>query len=175
MSVFKTAGISSRSLGLMLSLLAVWGLSSCTMDVEERVEKLRQQSEQNIQAGQAFLKENSQKPGVVTTESGLQYRIIEAGDGRQPQLSDKVKAHYRGTLIDGTEFDSSYARGKPAVFPVDRLIPGWTEALQLMREGARWELYIPSQLAYGKKSPSRDIPPSSTLIFELELLAIENR
>ncbi len=148
-------------------------LTGCSLDVEDRVEALRLQSEANLKAGQAFLLANSQKPGVQVTDSGLQYRVLEAGTGEQPTAEDQVKVHYRGTLIDGSEFDNSHDRGDAAVFPVNRLIPGWTEALQLMKEGGRWELYIPSQLAYGKKSPSAAIPPSSTLVFELELIAIE--
>lgn len=151
-----------------LSLLLV----GCTMDVDARVEKLRQQSEANIAAGQAFFAENRNKPGVIETGSGLQYRVIEAGQGASPLAVDQVKVHYRGRLMDGTEFDSSYQRGEPAVFPVNRLIPGWTEALQLMKPGSHWEVYVPEQLAYGKKSPSRDIPPSSLLIFEMELLEV---
>ncbi|MEH6626666.1 MAG: FKBP-type peptidyl-prolyl cis-trans isomerase [Motiliproteus sp.] len=137
------------------------------------MEKLRLLSEANLKAGQAFLEKNSRNPEVEVTASGLQYRIIRTGDGEQPKASDRVRVHYRGALIDGTQFDSSYDRGEAAVFPVSRLIPGWTEGLQLMKEGGHWQLFVPSNLAYGKKSPSPSIPTSSTLIFELELIAIE--
>ncbi len=142
------------------------------MDVDGRVEELRQQSEMNIVKGQNFLAENKQQTGVKETASGLQYKIIKAGEGVSPKASDTVRVHYRGRLINGTEFDSSYSRGKPAEFPVNRLIPGWTEALQLMKPGSHWEIYVPENLAYGKRSPSRDIPPSSLLIFEMELLNV---
>ncbi len=158
---------------LLAAVGAVLLLASCGFDIEERMEKLRQESEANARAGQVFLKENGARPGVITTDSGLQYRILQPGTGARPSADDRVRVHYRGTLLDGTQFDSSFDRGEAAVFPVSRLIPGWTEALQLMKEGGRWELYIPSGLAYGKKSPSSAIPPSSTLVFELELLAIE--
>lgn len=116
----------------------------------------------------AFLAENAKKEGVVTTASGLQYRIIEPGTGRSPGAADSVTVNYRGTLVDGKEFDSSYKRGKPATFRVDQVIPGWTEALQLMKEGAKWELFIPSSLAYGEKGQLRD----KDLIFEVELLSV---
>jgi FKBP-type peptidyl-prolyl cis-trans isomerase FklB len=108
--------------------------------------------------------------------SGLQYKVIKAGTGKKPKLSDTVTAHYRGTLIDGTEFDSSYKRGQPATFPVSGgMIPGWTEALQLMEEGAKWQLFIPSNLAYGEKGAGRDIGPNATLIFEIELVSIQEK
>ncbi|MCW8885622.1 MAG: FKBP-type peptidyl-prolyl cis-trans isomerase [Motiliproteus sp.] len=161
-----------RVWGWLLATLVV--LPGCTMDIEERLKKLDKQSEANLKAGQEFLTQNSGKAGVLSTETGLQYKILKAGDGRQPQATDRVRVHYRGTLLDGTQFDSSYDRGEAAVFPVNRLIPGWTEALQLMKEGGHWQLFVPSNLAYGKKSPSTAIPPSSTLIFELELIAIES-
>ena len=122
-------------------------------------------------AGKAFLEENKKKKGVVVLPSGLQYKVIKEGTGATPKASDTVKTHYKGTLIDGTEFDSSYKRGKPVEFPVEGVIPGWTEALQLMKVGAKWELYIPSDIAYGPRG-SRTIPPDSALIFEIELLDI---
>lgn len=147
-------------------------LSGCTLDVDGRMEELRQVSEENIAAGNQFLADNRNQPGVEETASGLQYRVIRSGQGASPAASDQVKVHYRGRLLDGSEFDSSYDRGEPAVFPVDRLIPGWTEALQMMKPGDHWEIYVPENLAYGKRSPSRDIPPSSLLIFEMELLEV---
>merc|ERR1711916_381686 len=120
----------------------------------------------NAAEGEAFMTENAAKDGVVTTDSGLQYRVITEGTGEQPKPTDKVTVNYRGTLIDGTEFDSSYSRGQPATFGVTQVIPGWTEALQLMSEGSKWELYIPSDLAYGETGAPPSIEPNSTLIFE---------
>lgn len=127
-------------------------------------------AEKNRAEGEAFLAANKEKEGVVTTESGLQYKVIEEGTGEKPSAENTVRVHYRGTLIDGTEFDSSYARGEPAEFPVNGVIAGWTEALQLMNEGAKWELYIPSELAYGSRGAGADIGPDAVLIFEVELL-----
>ncbi len=126
----------------------------------------------NQQEGEAFLSANKTKDGVVTLPSGLQYRIIKKGSGPSPKLTDKVTTHYRGTLIDGTEFDSSYSRNQPATFPVNGVIPGWTEALQLMRKGAKWQLFIPAELAYGNSAVGNKIKPGSTLIFDIELLDI---
>ncbi|MBS1665918.1 MAG: FKBP-type peptidyl-prolyl cis-trans isomerase [Bacteroidetes bacterium] len=126
----------------------------------------------NKKAGEAFLAENKTKPGVVTLPSGLQYQIIKEGTGPKPTLSDKVKCHYRGTLIDGTVFDSSIDRGQPVDFPVSGVIRGWTEALQLMPVGSKWKLFIPSDLAYGDQGAGNSIKPGSTLIFEVELLEI---
>ncbi len=138
---------------------------------QEKAEAERAEAaEKNREEGEAFLSANKDKEGVVTTESGLQYRIIEEGSGEKPTAEDTVRVHYRGTLIDGTEFDSSYARGEPAEFQVNRVIAGWTEALQLMSEGAKWELYIPSELAYGSRGAGSDIGPDAVLIFEVELL-----
>ena len=127
----------------------------------------------NLAAGKAFLEANAKKEGVITTESGLQYKILTTGDGKQPKETDTVTTHYRGTLIDGREFDSSYKRNKPATFPVKGVIPGWTEALQLMHVGDKWQLFIPSELAYGEAQRSELIQPNSTLIFEIELLGIK--
>ena len=137
------------------------------------LEEQQKLAAQNLEAGQKFLAENAKKDGVVTTESGLQYKVIKSGDGATPGPEDTVTTHYRGTLIDGTEFDSSYSRGQPASFPVNGVIPGWTEALQLMKVGDKWELYIPSDLAYGPQQRGDVIQPNSTLLFELELLAIK--
>ncbi len=128
--------------------------------------------EKSKQEGAAFLAENGKKPGVTTLPSGLQYKVITAGTGPKPTANDSVKCHYRGTLIDGKEFDSSYSRNQPAVFPVRGVIAGWTEALQLMPVGSKWQLVVPYELAYGAGG-NRGIPPYSTLVFEVELLGIE--
>jgi len=125
----------------------------------------------NLAAGKAYLAANGTKEGVKVLPSGLQYKIIEKGMGKTPTAADKVKTHYRGTLIDGTEFDSSYKRNQPAEFPVNQVIKGWTEALQLMKEGGKWELYIPANLAYGEQARP-GLPANSTLIFEIELLEV---
>lgn len=129
--------------------------------------------EKNKKEGEAFLAENKKKPGVVTLPSGLQYKVIKAGTGKKPKATDTVKTHYRGTLLDGTEFDSSYRRGEPATFPVKGVIPGWTEALQLMEEGAKWQLFIPPHLAYGERGAGPVIGPNATLIFEVELISVQ--
>ena len=127
----------------------------------------------NLATGKAFLEENGKKEGVITTASGLQYKILSTGDGKMPKASDTVTTHYKGTLIDGREFDSSYKRDTPASFPVKGVIKGWTEALQLMHIGDKWQLFIPSDLAYGATKRSELIEANSTLIFELELLGIK--
>jgi FKBP-type peptidyl-prolyl cis-trans isomerase FklB len=135
----------------------------------------QQAGDTNKQAGQQFLAANKTKDGVVTLPSGLQYKILKAGTGPKPTASDTVVTNYRGTLIDGTEFDSSYKRGEPATFPVGQVIKGWTEALQLMPVGSKWQLFIPSDLAYGERSPGGEIGPNSTLIFDIELLSIQGK
>ncbi|MBR8536966.1 FKBP-type peptidyl-prolyl cis-trans isomerase [Carboxylicivirga sediminis] len=131
------------------------------------------QAEAAIQAGKDFLAENTKKEGVVTLESGLQYEVITEGDGAKPSAADQVECHYHGTLIDGTVFDSSVQRGEPATFPVSGVIQGWVEALQLMPVGSKWRLYIPSNLAYGERGAGQHIGPHTTLVFEVELLAIK--
>lgn len=133
----------------------------------------KEKAEKNLAEGKAFLEENAKKEGITTLPSGLQYKVISEGFGRTPQKSDTVTVHYRGTFLDGTEFDSSASRGQPQSFRVDGVIPGWTEALQLMKEGAKWELFIPSALAYGERGIPQRIPPNSTLIFEIELVSIQ--
>ncbi len=130
-------------------------------------------AEKNKQAGARFLAENKSKEGVKETASGLQYRVITAGDGEQPQSADTVVVHYRGTLLDGSEFDSSYKRNKPATLPLNGVIKGWQEALPLMKEGGKWELYVPAELAYGTRGSGSRIEPNQTLIFEVELLEIK--
>lgn len=136
-------------------------------------EEMQQAGEKNKAAGEAFLAANKTKEGVVTLPSGLQYKILTAGTGPKPTASDSVVCNYRGTLMDGKEFDSSYKRGQPATFPVGQVIPAWTEALQLMPVGSKWQLFIPSELAYGARGAGADIGPSATLIFEVELLSIK--
>jgi FKBP-type peptidyl-prolyl cis-trans isomerase len=138
----------------------------------KQAEERKVEGEKNLAAGTAFLAENKNKEGVITTDSGLQYQVIKKGDGAKPKSSDRVTVHYRGTLLDGTEFDSSYKRGKPATFPVKGVIAGWTEALQLMPVGSTYKLFIPSKLAYGARGSGQKIGPNSTLIFEVELLGI---
>ena len=129
--------------------------------------------EKNKKEGEAFLAENKKKEGVITLPSGLQYKVIKPGTGKKPKATDTVKTHYRGTSIGGTEFDSSLRRGEPATFPVKGVIPGWTEALQLMEEGAKWQLFIPSNLAYGERGAGATIGPHATLLFEVELISIQ--
>ncbi|NIB39570.1 FKBP-type peptidyl-prolyl cis-trans isomerase [Pseudomaricurvus alkylphenolicus] len=124
----------------------------------------------NRKEGEAFLAANAKKDGVKITPSGLQYKVLTPGNGNKPNKSSQVSVHYRGTLLDGTEFDSSYRRGEPATFGVTQVIPGWTEALLLMAEGSKWEVYIPSDLAYGPAGAGGDIGPNATLVFEIELL-----
>ena len=128
----------------------------------------------NKTEGEAFLAENAQKAGVTTLLSGLQYEVITEGSGKKPTLKSSVTTHYHGTLPNGTVFDSSYQRGQPATFPVNGVIAGWTEALQLMPEGSKWRLYIPSDLAYGKRGAGRDIGPDAALVFDVELLKVNN-
>ncbi len=127
---------------------------------------------ENIEKGKSFLEENAKRPGVVTLPSGLQYEVITEGNGKKPSATDRVKCHYEGTLIDGTLFDSSIKRSEPAIFGVNQVIKGWVEALQLMTEGAKWKLFIPSELAYGAQQAGEMIPPHSTLIFEVELIEV---
>jgi FKBP-type peptidyl-prolyl cis-trans isomerase FklB len=135
--------------------------------------KNKADAEKNLKAGDAFLAENGKKEGVTTTTSGLQYKVLKSGSGASPKKTDSVKVHYHGTLIDGKVFDSSVQRGEPVTFQVDGVIPGWVEALQLMKVGDKWQLFIPSKLAYAERSPDPTIGPNATLVFEVELLGIE--
>lgn len=127
---------------------------------------------ENKAAGEKFLAENAKNPGIVTTTSGLQYQVISEGTGVSPRSTDNVTVHYKGNTLDGNEFDSSYNRGAPATFPLNRVIAGWTEGLQLMKEGAKYRFFIPSQLGYGERGAGRDIGPNSALIFEVELIKV---
>lgn len=136
------------------------------------MEMMAAESAKNIQLSREYLEQNSKKKGVVTLKSGLQYKVIASGKGASPQQNSTVDVHYRGTLVDGTEFDSSYSRGEPATFPVGNVIPGWTEALQLMKIGDKWEIVIPAELAYAEQGAPPVIPPNSALIFEVELLKV---
>lgn len=127
----------------------------------------------SLQKGQLFLQENATKPGVKTTPSGLQYEVLTEGTGRSPKATDTVLVHYRGTLLDGREFDSSYARNTPISFPLNQVIPGWTEGVQLMKEGGKYRFFIPSNLAYGSRGAGGLIGPDETLIFDVELLKVQ--
>lgn len=138
-------------------------------------EMMKVSGEKNKKEGEAFLTENKKKEGVVVLPSGLQYKVMKKGVGKKPKATDTVTTHYRGTLIDGTEFDSSYKRGQPVSFPVNGVIPGWTEALQLMEEGAKWQLFVPSSLAYGERGAGPQIGPHAALIFEVELISIQEK
>jgi FKBP-type peptidyl-prolyl cis-trans isomerase FklB len=151
-------------------------LTTLQGDLQKRQEEtMRQAGEINKKAGDAFLAENKAKPGVVTLPDGLQYKVLTEGTGPKPAATDSVVCNYRGTLIDGTEFDSSYKRGQPATFPVNGVIKGWTEAVQLMPVGSKWQLFLPAELAYGNRGAGPQIGPNSTLIFEVELLSIQDK
>ena len=137
------------------------------------LKKQTEQGEKNKMNGQKFLEENKTKEGIKVTESGLQYEVLTEGKGKTPTSMDTVEVHYRGTLIDGTEFDSSYKRNESISFPLNGVIKGWTEGLQLMKEGSKYKFYIPPELAYGERGAGQSIPPHSTLIFEVELLKVQ--
>lgn len=185
---FKSSGIESLNIqDFADGVAAVFDGAKPKMTYDEAKEEIRKfftaletrQKEQaakmaevNKAAGDAFLAENGKRPGVMTTPSGLQYEILAEGNGPSPKADDKVEVHYTGKLIDGTTFDSSVDRGVPATFGVTQVIPGWVEALQLMRTGAKWRLFIPSQLAYGPNGAGGVIGPNATLIFDVELIKI---
>ncbi|OPY71561.1 MAG: Outer membrane protein MIP precursor [Syntrophorhabdus sp. PtaU1.Bin002] len=141
----------------------------------KQTERRKVLAEKNKKEGEAFLAENKKKPGVTTLPSGLQYKVLKEGKGKTPAATDTVVTHYRGILIDGTEFDSSFQRNEPATFSVNGVIKGWTEALQLMKEGAKWQLFVPSDLAYGDRGAGPLIGPNATLVFEVELISINPR
>lgn len=139
---------------------------------EEQMKKREDDAKKATEEGDKFLAENGKRPEVKTTASGLQYEVLKEGDGKNPTAADQVTVHYKGTLIDGTEFDSSYSRGQPVTFPLGNVIPGWTEGVQLMKPGAKYKFYIPSKLGYGERGAGAKIGPNQTLIFEVELLSI---
>ena len=179
---YKSKGMDSIDAeALAMGMNDVFSSDSLKMTEAEAQELLntffadlqKKQADALKKEGEEFLLENAKKEGIVTTESGLQYEIIKEGTGVSPKLTDKVKVHYHGTLIDGTVFDSSVDRGKPISFPVNGVIKGWTEALQLMKVGSKRKLYIPYDLAYGERGAGQQIPPYAALIFEVELLEIE--
>jgi FKBP-type peptidyl-prolyl cis-trans isomerase FklB len=151
-------------------------LTQLQTDVRKKQQEMAQQlGDTNKKQGMEFLEANKTKDGVVTLPSGLQYKVLQEGTGPKPAATDTVVCNYRGTLLDNTEFDSSYKRGQPATFPVTGVIKGWTEALQLMPVGSKWQLFIPSELAYGERGAGGQIGPNSTLIFEVELLSIQTK
>lgn len=152
-------------------LLAPEEAAKVTTEFFQKIQ--RELAEKNQAAEEAFLAENKKKEGVKTTASGLQYMLIQEGDGPTPKPTDRVRVHYRGTLLDGTEFDSSYSRGEPTTFEVRRVIPGWTEGLQLMKVGSKYRFFIPSRLAYREQGAGPNIGPNAMLLFEVELLGIE--
>lgn len=141
--------------------------------VQEYLQKKGEERLKNVKAeGEAFLADNAKKEGIVTLPSGLQYQVLQEGNGKSPKATDQVKCHYEGTLINGKVFDSSYHRGEPATFPLNGVIAGWTEGLQLMKEGAKYRFFIPFNLAYGTRGAGQDIPPYATLIFDVELIEV---
>jgi FKBP-type peptidyl-prolyl cis-trans isomerase FklB len=142
---------------------------------KQQQEKMQAAGAKNKTEGEAFLAANKSKEGVVTLPSGLQYKILTAGTGPKPTANDTVNCNYRGTLTNGTEFDSSYKRGQPATFPVSGVIKGWTEALQLMPVGSKWQLFVPTNLAYAERGAGAEIGPNATLIFEVELISIQDK
>ncbi len=159
---------------LMTDEEAKAALMALQQEVKKKQEEIaKAQGETNKKEGDAFLAQNKAKEGIVTTPSGLQYKILQEGTGPKPKPTDTVVCNYRGTLLNGKEFDSSYKRGQPATFPVTQVIKGWTEALQLMPVGSKWQLFLPPDLAYGERSAGPDITPNSTLVFEVELMSIK--
>ena len=175
---FKGADIEAAALGLKDAFngealrIDAEDLQAAFNELTERL-RTEQEAEAKAQAeeGQKYLETNAKRDEITVTESGLQYEVLVEGTGTSPSATDTVRVHYRGTLLDGTEFDSSYKRGEPAEFPLNRVIPGWTEGVQLMKEGAKFKFYIPSELAYGTRSTGA-ITPNSTLVFEVELLDV---
>jgi FKBP-type peptidyl-prolyl cis-trans isomerase FklB len=170
-----TSGIRD-SLGGTKPLLSEEEIRQTILDLQKRVMAARQKESaekagKNLTEGKAFMEENKKKEGVKTLPSGLQYKVLTDGSGKMAKATDTVTANYRGTFIDGTEFDSSYKRGSPVTFQIDGIIPGWTEALQLMKEGSKWQLFIPPELGYGEQGAG-PIPPNSTLLFEVELISV---
>ncbi len=177
----KNSGFDSVKVDIMSQALKEVFEGKATMKQEDAdkiiqgymAEKEKTKGQENVAKGKAFLEENKKKAGVQTTASGMQYIVMKEGTGAKPGLNDKVTTHYHGTLIDGTVFDSSVERGQPASFPVSGVIPGWTEALQMMPVGSKWKLFLPSELAYGERGAGGKIGPNSVLVFEVELLSID--
>ena len=159
-------------LGIGQNLLSMGARNIEVNDFAQAIKDVLEGNQTAITHNKAFLEENKKNPNIVTLPSGLQYEVIKEGNGKKPKATDRVRCHYEGTLIDGTLFDSSIKRGEPAVFGVNQVIKGWVEALQLMSEGAKWKLYIPSDLAYGAQGAGELIPPHSTLVFEVELIEV---
>ncbi len=170
-----SAATVGQAIGAVLSdKEPIIDIKSANDMVKNHINKKKEmQKQKNLEEGREFLKTNKERKGVMVTESGLQYEILKEGDGPTPTAADKVRVHYHGTLIDGTVFDSSVERGEPITFPVTGVIKGWVEALQLMQVGAKWKLFIPSNLAYGERGAGAQIGPDAVLIFEVELLGIE--
>ena len=179
----KNSGFDSLKVELMSQALSDVFAGKATMKQEEAdkiiqgymMEKEKMKGEDNLKKGQAFLEANKSKDGVKTTASGLQYIVMKEGAGAKPTLNDKVTTHYHGTLIDGTVFDSSVERGQPASFPVSGVIPGWTEALQMMTVGSKYKLFVPANIGYGERGAGGKIGPNSVLVFEVELISIEGK
>lgn len=169
-------GLRASYLGEETLLTQEEALAEREQFIQQRQQQLAEQRGEeariNAEEGEAFLAANAEKEGVMVTDSGLQYRVITEGEGASPDAADRVTVHYRGKLINGVEFDSSYARGEPATFGLNQVIPGWTEGVQLMKEGAKYEFFVPSELAYGEQGRPGPIGPNSTLIFEVELLEV---
>jgi len=166
------------SLGGKDSLMSQEEIRTTLSDLQKRIaavrqKELKEKAEKNLSESKAFLAENGKKEGIKTLLSGLQYKVLAEGSGKMPKAEDTVTVHYKGTLIDGREFDASYKRGQPATFKVNGVIKGWSEALQLMKEGSKWQLYIPPDLAYGERAMGPQIPPNSALIFEVELISVK--
>jgi len=173
---FYTSGIRDALSGSKPQL-SQEEIQKTVLEVQKRVvaahqKELKEMSAKNLAAGKAFLEENKKKEGVKTLPSGLQYKVLAEGSGKTPKAADNVTVNYKGTFINGAEFDSSYKRGKPATFQVDKVVKGWTEALQMMKEGSRWQLFIPPELGYGDRGGG-PVPPNSTLIFEVELISVK--
>jgi len=171
-----TSGIRD-ALGGTKPLLSQEEIQKTVSELQQRVvaarqKELKEMAEKNLAEGKVFLEENKKKEGIKTLPSGLQYKVLLEGAGKTPRAADQVTVNYKGTLINGYEFDSSYKRGKPATFQVDKVVRGWTEALQLMKGGSKWQLFIPPHLGYGERG-SGSIPPNSTLIFEVELISVK--
>ena len=165
------------ALGGTNPLLSREEIQKTVSEIQQRVmaarqKELKEKAEKNLAEGKAFLEENKKKEGVKTLPSGLQYKVLAEGSGKTPKASDQVTVNYKGTFINGSEFDSSYKRGTPATLEVDKVVPGWKEALRLMKEGSKWQLFIPPELGYGERGTG-PIPPNSVLIFEVELISVK--